>query len=96
MADIGHHFHSYIALTTFLSPLETKIARSLPLVYYKEQVITKINSTINYNDAGGLNEVMDGLALLNKDTQYLFGNGTTVGTDTTLKQVRSTFPPYMR
>ena len=26
------------------------------------------NGTINYNDAGGLNEVMDGLALLNRDS----------------------------
>jgi len=74
----------------------SSLARALGIDMNNRSGKRTSNGTINYNNAGGLNEVMDGLALLNKDTQYLFGNGTTVGTDTTLKQVPSTFPPYMR
>ena len=76
----------------------SSLARALGLDLNNGSRRRTTNGTINYNDAGGLNEVMDGLALLNRDTAYQFGvGGTRTGTDTTRNNALvSTFPPYMR
>ena len=61
----------------------SSLARALGLDLNNSSRRRTTNGTINYNDAGGLNEVMDGLALLNRDTAYQFGvGGTRTGSDT--------------
>ena len=76
----------------------SSLARALGLDLNNGSRRRTTNGTINYNDAGGLNEVMDGLALLNRDTVYQFGvGGTRTGSATTRNnELQSTFPPYMR
>ena len=60
--------------------------------------ILEFENSIYLATANGLNEVMDGLALLNRDTAYQFGvGGTRTGSATTRNNALvSTFPPYMR
>ena len=55
------------------------------------------NGTINYNSTASLNEVMDGVSLLNRDTIYQYGPRTTTGTDTSRDAPQVPFsPPYTR
>ena len=56
------------------------------------------NGTIQYNSENTLNEVMDGVALLNRGTVYQFTpQGTSTGSDTTRGAPQVPFaPPYVR
>ena len=56
------------------------------------------NGTIQYNSANTLNEVMDGVALLNRDTVYQFNSqGVSTGSDSTRGAPQVPFaPPYIR
>ena len=56
------------------------------------------NGTIQYNSANTLNEVMDGVALLNRDTVYQFNSqGVFTGSDSTRGAPQVPFaPPYIR
>ena len=55
------------------------------------------NGTINYNSTASLNEVMDGVSLLNRDTIYQYGPRTTTGSDTSRDAPQVPFsPPYTR
>ena len=56
------------------------------------------NGTIQYNSANTLNEVMDGVALLNRNTVYQFNSeGLSTGSGTTRGAPQVPFaPPYIR
>ena len=56
------------------------------------------NGTIQYNSANTLNEVMDGVALLNRNTVYQFNSqGVSTGSDSTRGAPQVPFaPPYIR
>ena len=58
------------------------------------------NGKNNYNNSRSLNEVMDGLSLLNRDTQYAFVDGRTrTGTENTINQesrLQRTSPIFVR
>ena len=56
------------------------------------------NGTIQYNSANTLNEVTDGVALLNRDTVYQFNSqGVFTGSDSTRGAPQVPFaPPYIR
>ena len=76
----------------------SSLARALGLDLNNRSRRRTSNGTINYNDAGGLNEVMDGLALLNRDTVYQFGpGGVRTGSGNTRGVPQVPFaPPYTR
>ena len=77
----------------------SSLARALGLDLNNRSGKRTTNGTINYNDANGLNEVMDGISLLNRGVEYSFGGemGRRVRTGSqTTRKVQPPFAQYIR
>ena len=77
----------------------SSLARALGLDLNNRSGKRTTNGTINYNDANGLNEVMDGIPLLNRGVEYSFGGamGRRVRTGSqTTRKVQPPFAQYIR
>ena len=77
----------------------SSLARALGLDLNNGSRRRTTNGTINYNDANGLNEVMDGIPLLNRGVEYSFGGemGRNVRTGAqTTRKVQPPFAQYIR
>ena len=77
----------------------SSLARALGLDLNNRSGKRTSNGTINYNDANGLNEVMDGIPLLNRGVEYSFGGemGRNVRTGAqTTRKVQPPFAQYIR